>query len=445
MASSSGGYGGASPSKGESATPIKLAINPRDTNRHYYYRFVRTEKWGDYKKVKTLRDAIHGKVILYETPDGQAVVGKKMRTANVMEYKNYPANELHYLCMLHQQAQQRGGSVTAMQGMSAVEDALNEIGVISYLNRESTSRVCQHVPQLYGVHTDADCIYLASEYCSGGEFFERIPKGVGVPEQEAKRFAKQILQSVKELHSEQVGHRDISLENFVLKDRTPEMRYCDRLPLDESDLRLIDFGQAVRLRSDDGNTELRYFLPCGKKAYRAPEMYLPYGGRPFVYECPIGGAGTVMRVLVSDNDFKPTCDADGKPIRWDPVTANRAVHIQFPSDAEEGQRCTVEQCGYAAAPADMFSCGVCIFILAFGIFPWEHAQSFDATYKWIQTKEKKGDNGYEALINSHLKRGSRQTGPLSREGMSLIQALLKEDPGSRMTAENALEHPWFNT
>jgi len=37
---------------------------------------------------------------------------------------------------------------------------------------------------------------------------------------------------------------------------------------------LIDFGQAVRLRSTDG-TPLRYFAEAGKCFYRAPEMYVP--------------------------------------------------------------------------------------------------------------------------------------------------------------------------
>ncbi|OLP74463.1 Serine/threonine-protein kinase PLK4, partial [Symbiodinium microadriaticum] len=56
-----------------------------------------------------------------------------------------------------------------------------------------------------------------------------------------------ILKAVEYLHEHNVGHRDISLENLLLR---------------QGQVRLMDFGQAVLLRDAAGNAHY-YFRLCG--------------------------------------------------------------------------------------------------------------------------------------------------------------------------------------
>merc|ERR1711988_1459606 len=74
-----------------------------------------------------------------------------------------------------------------------------------------------------------------------------------------RRFSWELLQAVEYLHRHQIGHRDISLENTLVKNDS---------------LKLMDFGVAVRSHSTSG-IPLRYFRAAGKNFYRAPECYVP--------------------------------------------------------------------------------------------------------------------------------------------------------------------------
>eukprot|EP00913_Durusdinium_trenchii_P033759 g31603.t1 len=107
-------------------------------------------------------------------------------------------------------------------GMGSPEDAMNEIGVT----------------------------WLVLENCDGGDLFDWVERqrDAGLlNEQQIKRYVWQILKAVDFLHSHNVGHRDISLENLLLRN---------------GEVRLMDFGQAVQLQDKDGRP-YHYFRMSG--------------------------------------------------------------------------------------------------------------------------------------------------------------------------------------
>ena len=67
-------------------------------------------------------------------------------------------------------------------------------------------------------------------------------------------YTKQLVNALLYLQSEKVIHRDLKLGNILLNHN--------------QDLKLVDFGLAVRLESDD---ELRKTI-CGTPNYIAPEV-----------------------------------------------------------------------------------------------------------------------------------------------------------------------------
>ena len=71
---------------------------------------------------------------------------------------------------------------------------------------------------------------LALPFMRNGDLFDLTKTAQGLPENLARKFAKQVLLAMKYLHDNSVSHRDIKLENVVVND--------------ELNAELIDFGFA---------------------------------------------------------------------------------------------------------------------------------------------------------------------------------------------------------
>lgn len=120
----------------------------------------------------------------------------------------------------------------------------------------SLMRACKHenITQLLDTFEDDTSIYLALEYCDGGDFGDKIrEQGLAVDEQEAAEWIRQMCDAVCALHTRNICHRDIKPDNFMV---------CDR-----KILKLSDFGLATVI--PEGQL-LRG--SCGTPAFNAPEQ-----------------------------------------------------------------------------------------------------------------------------------------------------------------------------
>lgn len=269
------------------------------------------------------------------------------------------------------------------------EDPLSEIGIMAHLIDVGVVGV---LPESCRFCTDEHHDYIIMKHHLGGDLFNALCRyGRPLSETTMRLRMQQLLESVRRLHAVNVAHRDISLENILVDD--------------DDGIKLIDFSQAVPIRSEDpGAPDLRYFVRAGKDPYRAPEVFVPDCGRSLILvECPADSkAGDAASVLYQGVRVEVALAEDAKPGEW------------------SGAR----PCGYCAAPTDVFACGACLFAMAFldhGVRP-------------------------QIEIAEHV----RQCDQVVRLGMSLsaaarelLSALLNPDPASRITAEVALQHPWF--
>mmetsp|Transcript_112169 Transcript_112169/g.324042 ORF Transcript_112169/g.324042 Transcript_112169/m.324042 type:complete len:638 (-) Transcript_112169:48-1961(-) len=263
-----------------------------------------------------------------------------------------------------------------------MEDMTNEIAVLAYL--QCSQERSPHVVRLLGAFQDAASSYLVTEYCEGGELFERAAYGEPLSEAEKMRYVAQLLLAVQHLHTRNVGHRDISLENVLLKN---------------GDCVLADFGQAVPLRSLDGKP-LRYFVEAGKRMYRSPEMYVP--------------RQSVVQVV---------CPGDAKPGTVAQVSYDKCrCEVLLPLDATPGLPCAAEPCGYEAAPADIFAVGVCAFVLTVGKPPWNVARDADPTFSFVRR------HGVPMLLKQWRGGGAQ---PSSAGEESFLAQLLRTEPSRR--------------
>ncbi|XP_031739575.1 serine/threonine-protein kinase SRK2G isoform X2 [Cucumis sativus] len=69
---------------------------------------------------------------------------------------------------------------------------------------------------------------LVMEYASGGELFERICKWGRFTEDEARYYFRQLIFGVNYIHSMQICHRDLKLDNILLDGmKSPCLKICD--------------------------------------------------------------------------------------------------------------------------------------------------------------------------------------------------------------------------
>lgn len=103
--------------------------------------------------------------------------------------------------------------------------------------REEIFIMCQldhpNIVRLEEVYESENEIYLIQDLCLGGDLFDRLDEQPDFHYSEAKcaRLVKQMLSSVRYLHSKNIIHRDLKLENFLFSSNDKD-----------SELKMIDFG-----------------------------------------------------------------------------------------------------------------------------------------------------------------------------------------------------------
>eukprot|EP00435_Cladocopium_sp_Y103_P055990 s161_g18.t1 len=277
------------------------------------YKATMTQSWetSGFRVIGRLAKSIHGEVHYVQDGQGTPYVAKVV-----------PKDQTNLL-------KDRDESIWLSEERDVhFEDLRNEIAVLKSLERSGAH---PHIINICGAFEDASSLYVITSYCEEGDLFERLAYGDPLGESEKKRYVCDILEGVNHLHRHNIGHRDLSLENVLLR---------------RASCVLIDFGQAVMLKASDGSVN-RYFVEAGKKMYRAPEIYVPRRSR-----------------------IQVVCPADAAPKTATMVSYEKTrCEVLLPSDAVPGKPCSATVCGYAAAAADVFACGICAFLLVVGKVP----------------------------------------------------------------------------
>ncbi|KAI9358071.1 kinase-like domain-containing protein [Pilaira anomala] len=122
-------------------------------------------------------------------------------------------------------------------------------------------------PNLLALHRvihDQDYIYMVMELCDQGDLFDFVIRDQDSnnslrEEDLVKKLFLQILEAVESMHAQGVYHRDLKLENVLLKCEDEE---------DEDDIscKVADFGLATRERYS-------IEFGCGSTSYLAPEHF----------------------------------------------------------------------------------------------------------------------------------------------------------------------------
>ena len=115
-------------------------------------------------------------------------------------------------------------------GLVDTEEGLQQLREEIYIMCQLDHPNIVRFEEVYESHSE---IYLVQELCLGGELFDRLDEQPDYHYTEAQcaRLVKQMLCSVRYIHSKGIIHRDLKLENFLFSDTGPD-----------SELKMIDFG-----------------------------------------------------------------------------------------------------------------------------------------------------------------------------------------------------------
>ncbi|KAJ3367288.1 hypothetical protein GGF31_007631 [Allomyces arbusculus] len=244
------------------------------------------------------------------------------------------------------------------------------------------SVVHQSIVRLFDVVETDDLIGLVIEYASGGELFDYILANRCLPEDEARRLFAQLVEGVHYMHSKNVVHRDLKLENLLLSST--------------KDLVIIDFGFANQF-PPPGSPE---HLATHHRASVASSIISTWGG-----------------------------------------SADRALHVpdrHFLMATSCGSPCyaapeLVIADGYVGTSADVWSCGVILFAMLAGYLPFDD-----------DPENPQGDN-ITLLYRYILSEPTPLHFPpeMGDEAKDLIARILVPDPERRLTMVEVIEHPWL--
>lgn len=150
-----------------------------------------------------------------------------------------------------------------------------EVGLAAYL------RGHPNVVEFKSVHEDVKSLHMVMELCQGGDLFSLLAAAQRFSEVEASWMIRKILAGVSYCHRKQVVHRDLKLENILLKVRSNGA----------VEPKLADFGLAAFLEAGQTAAGL-----VGSPFYVSPEaIRAKECGRP----ADIWAVGVVLYTMLS--------------------------------------------------------------------------------------------------------------------------------------------------
>lgn len=214
-------------------------------------------------------------------------------------------------------------------------------------------------------------------------------------------FCKQLLVSVRYLHSMRLVHTDLKPENVLLVSSSYKGDDTYRVPIDTT-IRLIDYGSTTF-------EDRHHSAVVSTRHYRAPEIILGLG---WSYPCDMWSFGCIMLELVHGHALFQTHD-DIEHL----AMMQHALEAHVPQEIALRRR--KSRC------KDYFD--------ANGLLNWPNSSTDDCSYAALGKTPV-----VRVLINQYFE------GEPRRLFADLLRRMLEFDPRRRITARDAINHPFFN-
>jgi calcium-dependent protein kinase len=158
---------------------------------------------------------------------------------------------------------------------SKEKELMNEIEMLKKLDHPNIVKVFESYDTKEGY-------YIITEYCKGGELFDKIMSEAPFEESACAYIMYQILSAVFYCHNLNIIHRDLKPENILIESEEKDSGYLN--------IKIIDFGTAKIF--DKNKTEKSVI---GSAYYIAPEVL----NEKYNEKCDIWSCGVIMYILLS--------------------------------------------------------------------------------------------------------------------------------------------------
>lgn len=344
-------------------------------------------------------------------------------------------------------------AIAARQMGSATQDRKrdllrDEYNILRQLDHDNVVRV-------FDAFEDDRTLFIVMEYVKGGELFDFIVDNGCFEEGAARSIFRQMLEAVNWLHARGISHRDLKPENILLQ---PKGSAYDAAPeqttVDGWKVKISDFGECAPPRLRTQRPHAYPPSPAGMSRLVSKGSFMKtLAGTPHYL-----GAPDTTRVLLP-------------PTRAD--TRSRQRRRSSLSRARTGRATTtVWTCGRSASSCTPCAVGACAALPGGGVdllpphrpFPTgRQPERYDALLRRVPLPPcvRAGQAGVVFLPRGVLGRGVRRrwvpslpsqcgegawpppTDARRCTAKDLIRKLLRVDPSDRLTAEEALKHPWM--
>ena len=155
------------------------------------------------------------------------------------------------------------------------KEILNEIEMLKSLDHPNIVKV-------FEFYNTKEGYFIITEYCKGGELFDKIVDHAPFEESAAAYIMYQILSAVFYCHNLNIIHRDLKPENILLEEGEKDPAYLN--------IKIIDFGTAKLFDKNKAEKKV-----IGSAYYIAPEVLLS----KYSEKCDIWSCGVIMYILLS--------------------------------------------------------------------------------------------------------------------------------------------------
>uniref|UniRef100_A0A8I5R1L5 Serine/threonine-protein kinase 33 n=1 Tax=Papio anubis TaxID=9555 RepID=A0A8I5R1L5_PAPAN len=164
-------------------------------------------------------------------------------------------------------------------GSSAVKLLEREVNILKSVKHE-------HIIHLEQVFETPKKMYLVMELCEDGELKEILDRKGHFSENETRWIIQSLASAIAYLHNNDIVHRDLKLENIMVKSSLTDDNNEINL-----NIKVTDFGLAVKKQS---RSEAMLQATCGTPIYMAPEVI---NAHDYSQQCDIWSIGVIMYML----------------------------------------------------------------------------------------------------------------------------------------------------
>lgn len=165
-------------------------------------------------------------------------------------------------------------------------------------NEIDALKVCRNhtnIVSIVEVVEDDAFIYIITEWLAGKELF-KYAQEQPLSECEVRGIFKDIVHAVTYMHSHNIAHRDLKLENIKFTSENTS----------KSNIKILDFGFACKLNDDDKEME----GDCYTLDYAAPEIL---SNKKYTESCDLWSLGVILYALLCGSmPFRRSNEFDDK-------------------------------------------------------------------------------------------------------------------------------------